>query len=90
LKRLKPDAFDTSLSYYPGRPLADMVTFQDATSDHSKRRHGADTERRRGLVECELAPFRPLTLSIDGDVMLIPKSTDTTLRPAIIPTGQFA
>jgi hypothetical protein len=67
-----------------------MVTFQDATSDHSKRRHGADTERCRGLVECQLATFRPLTVLIDGNVMLIPESTDTTLRPAIIPTGQFA
>jgi hypothetical protein len=67
-----------------------MVTFQDATSDHSKRRHGADTERRRGLVQRELATFRPLTLFIDGNAMLTPESTDTTLCPAIIPTGQFA
>ena len=67
-----------------------MVTFYDATSDHSKRRHGADTERRRGLIKRELTTFCPLTLSIDGNAMLIPESTNTTLRPAIIPAGQFA
>jgi hypothetical protein len=66
-----------------------MVTFDETALD-SKRRHGADTERRRGLIERELATFCPLTLFVDGNAMLIPKSTDAALCPAIIPTGQFA
>src|SRR3954453_16223773 len=79
-----------SLPNNPRRPFAVLPCRKGALGDEAADCGGADSKDCSRLIDCCLAAIGVLALTIDGDVVLMPKRANTPPCPAVSPTRRLA